>query len=289
MAFTRIDDDMDIIQKLDDEPNDVGGLTAAELKEEFDSAGNIMKQRVNRLMTELEAAPSAHSIGFTSTEAIAKNNVQDAIEAVQTNLESTEQTLSDSINNALMGQIPDRSLEARKLKQKTITGNEIADGTITAAKFAEGTTVAGWEELSIADVGLHISSGFTSIVAIDTAHTYFRYSRTMGIMLFRVAVRDIRAHNDTMVSVIQDYYKPAVPGSQGVSCAVDGLFHSNYLGDDEFNSRLIRAKMSLSDGSLSNGVFSYSIPVHIITNEAISSSNRVLISGWYLCGGRGDE
>ena len=41
------DDDMDIIQKLDDEPNDVGGLTAAQLKEVFDQAGNQVKDYIN--------------------------------------------------------------------------------------------------------------------------------------------------------------------------------------------------------------------------------------------------
>lgn len=37
------EDDLVIIQKLDDEPNDVGGLTAAELKAEFDK-GNLTAQ-----------------------------------------------------------------------------------------------------------------------------------------------------------------------------------------------------------------------------------------------------
>lgn len=32
LVIPGLDDDLDIIQKLDDEPNDVGGLTAAELK-----------------------------------------------------------------------------------------------------------------------------------------------------------------------------------------------------------------------------------------------------------------
>ena len=38
------EDDLVIIQKLDDEPNDVGGLTAAELKAEFDK-GNLTAQK----------------------------------------------------------------------------------------------------------------------------------------------------------------------------------------------------------------------------------------------------
>lgn len=41
------DEDMNIIQKLDDEPNDVGGLSAEQLKAEFDSAGNKTKDFIN--------------------------------------------------------------------------------------------------------------------------------------------------------------------------------------------------------------------------------------------------
>lgn len=39
--------DLNIIQKLDDEPNDVGGLTSAQLKAKFDEAGNTIKTYIN--------------------------------------------------------------------------------------------------------------------------------------------------------------------------------------------------------------------------------------------------
>lgn len=38
---------MNVIQKLDDEPNDVGGLTAAQLKAKFDESGNTIKTYLN--------------------------------------------------------------------------------------------------------------------------------------------------------------------------------------------------------------------------------------------------
>ncbi|WP_343121262.1 hypothetical protein [Intestinimonas butyriciproducens] len=47
LVIPGLDDDLDIIQKLDDEPNDVGGLTAAELKAKFDAAGNTIKRYIN--------------------------------------------------------------------------------------------------------------------------------------------------------------------------------------------------------------------------------------------------
>ncbi len=47
LVIPGLDVDMDVIQKLDDEPNDVGGLSPAQLKAEFDKAGNIIKKYLN--------------------------------------------------------------------------------------------------------------------------------------------------------------------------------------------------------------------------------------------------
>ncbi len=47
LEIQLLDGDLNIIQKLDDEPNDVGGLTSAELKAKFDESGNIIKKYIN--------------------------------------------------------------------------------------------------------------------------------------------------------------------------------------------------------------------------------------------------
>lgn len=47
LVIPGLDTDLDVIQKLDDEPNDVGGLSPAELKAKFDEAGNLIKGYVN--------------------------------------------------------------------------------------------------------------------------------------------------------------------------------------------------------------------------------------------------
>lgn len=51
MALTKLEENMDIIQQLDDEPNDVGGLTADQLKAQFDRAGNLVKAYINNTLT----------------------------------------------------------------------------------------------------------------------------------------------------------------------------------------------------------------------------------------------
>ena len=50
LEIQLLDGDLNIIQKLDDEPNDVGGLTSAELKAKFDESGNIIKKYINEIL-----------------------------------------------------------------------------------------------------------------------------------------------------------------------------------------------------------------------------------------------
>ena len=47
MAITPFEKDIEIIQKLDDEPNDVQGLTPEELKKRFDQAAIWLKEYIN--------------------------------------------------------------------------------------------------------------------------------------------------------------------------------------------------------------------------------------------------
>lgn len=54
MPLTYFTEDMDIIQKLDDQPNDIGGLSADQLKAKFDEGGNKVKTYLNSsLLPEL--------------------------------------------------------------------------------------------------------------------------------------------------------------------------------------------------------------------------------------------
>ena len=50
MAFEQFSKDMSIIAKLDDEPNDVGGLTAVDLKARFDEGGEALKDYINNVL-----------------------------------------------------------------------------------------------------------------------------------------------------------------------------------------------------------------------------------------------
>ena len=52
MALSKLTTDMNIISTLPDEPNDVGGLTAAEVKAKFDTGANAIKAYINGTLTE---------------------------------------------------------------------------------------------------------------------------------------------------------------------------------------------------------------------------------------------
>lgn len=59
MAFEKFNKDMKIISALDDEPNDVGGLTAAELKAKFDEGGEAIKNYINDTLIPAVVADGA--------------------------------------------------------------------------------------------------------------------------------------------------------------------------------------------------------------------------------------
>ena len=59
LEIQLLDGDLNIIQKLDDEPNDVGGLTSAELKAKFDESGNIIKKYINETLIPAVLAEDA--------------------------------------------------------------------------------------------------------------------------------------------------------------------------------------------------------------------------------------
>lgn len=50
MAIEKFNKNMAIIAALDDEPNDVGGMTSAELKNKFDEGGKAIQTYMNETL-----------------------------------------------------------------------------------------------------------------------------------------------------------------------------------------------------------------------------------------------
>lgn len=119
MAFDRMTDDMNIISKLPDEPNDEGGMTASALKATFDKAGTLAKTAINKLIAALGASTAAGNIGFARSTEVPADNVQDAIENVQS-----------QIAGVALGSIPDGSITAQQLAGGAVTAEKVADGAL---------------------------------------------------------------------------------------------------------------------------------------------------------------
>ena len=87
--------DLNIIQKLDDEPNDVGGMSAQELKETFDRAGNIIKSYINDSLV-----PQCLSEGVTEQTRVANENQRKANETARQSAESARVTAENARKSA---------------------------------------------------------------------------------------------------------------------------------------------------------------------------------------------
>lgn len=129
MSLPKFNEDMQIISKLADEPNDVGGLSANELKAKFDEAGNIIKAFINdTLLPYLEAATGAGDIGISNIPGL-----NDAA-----TVQAALQELKTQLNNTSTGSIPDRSLTGEKLVTGAVGTNELANASVTLDKIASG-------------------------------------------------------------------------------------------------------------------------------------------------------
>lgn len=101
MALPQITSDLKIIQKLDDYPNDVGGLSADELKAKFDEAGETIAEYLNETLLP---AITAENTPFASTDGIKADTVQAAIMALYSQLQGL-----------VLGAIPNGSVTLVKL------------------------------------------------------------------------------------------------------------------------------------------------------------------------------
>lgn len=83
MAISKFEKDMAIIAALDDEPNDVGGLSAQELKEKFDEGGQAVKSYINDTL-----------VPQINTQMATKEELDDLEVGVSPDLAATEAVLS---------------------------------------------------------------------------------------------------------------------------------------------------------------------------------------------------
>lgn len=107
MALPGFTTDLNIIQQLADEPNDVDGLSAQDLKEKFDEAGLTIQKWLNETLLP---ALIASNLGFTKTTEIPEETIQAAIVNVQ-----------EQVKNMAIGAVPNGSVNYLKLASDVTT------------------------------------------------------------------------------------------------------------------------------------------------------------------------
>lgn len=136
--LTRLLEDLSIISLLDDEPNDVGGLPAEELKAKFDEAANIIKNYINEtLLPQLAGTDGAANVGIETIPGVTgATNVQAALAKLESQLIGmTQGAVADmSITNAKLAAA---AVTASKIAALAVTTTALADGSVTTPKLAE--------------------------------------------------------------------------------------------------------------------------------------------------------
>ena len=164
--FSKLNNDLNIIQTLSDEPNDTGaeGLSPDELKAKFDEAANIIKTWINIThLAELALPTAADMIGFDDTDFddISAVSVQEAIAALYESMRDiTQASVADgaitsaklangsvthtklAANAVEAGNIKDSEVGTSKLASKAVTTDKINDGAVGTAQLGAGAVTA---------------------------------------------------------------------------------------------------------------------------------------------------
>lgn len=139
-----LDGDLNIIQALDDEPNDVGGLTSAELKAKFDESGNIIKKYINETLIPAVLAEDATEESRKQAEAqretneeqrIENENARIAAEDSRSTAESGRVTAEEARAAAEQARADENTgIVARATEQADIASNEASSASNSASE-----------------------------------------------------------------------------------------------------------------------------------------------------------
>lgn len=229
MAFTPCSADVTNISSLQPRPNDMDGLSAAQLQALFDKVGSDLKTYINStLLTELEGTGGAGNIGIEAITGLTATTIQAALEELLT-----------TISGIVVGQLGDDSVETGMLQSDCVTEPKLADAAVTSDKLASGAVETGkiadgavtTDKLSsgaattakIADAAIteaKISTGAVTngklgagaVTETKIADGAVTYAKTSGVQ---------QAHTATTVSV------PAIAAGGTVTVSVSGVTASN--------------------------------------------------------------
>jgi len=183
MSFQLMNDDVQIISKLGDEPNEDDGLDAAGLKAKFDEAATLLKAAHNTLVAALNAVNAAESVGFDSDD-IDGANVKAAMENLRSDLVTQMQSITQ-------GGVAEGGIQTAMLAANAVTGAKVAAGTLR--DDINGSTVMQLRR-----------SEFTSI----TNNLKLHYFRSLGLVFVEGTVEVVPSSANNSASLVFSYYAP---------------------------------------------------------------------------------
>ena len=134
LEIQLLDGDLNVIQKLDDEPNDVGGLTSAELKAKFDESGNIIKKYINETLIPAVLAEDATEEGRKQSEAARKSAEAARVAAEQGRVTAEEGRVSAESARAAAEQARSEAESSRASAENTRAQAETARASAEASR-----------------------------------------------------------------------------------------------------------------------------------------------------------
>ena len=209
MALTQFTEDLNIISALDDRPNDNDGLSATEVKYDFDLAGLLIQTYINTvLIPEVEAAIEAAALGITqngiSTEYINDGAVtEDKLSSVA----GLEAVVSKTIRN---GAVTREKLSSALQELLTTYGNSITN-------LATTTTAQG---NSISNLQTSLSNLSTTVSGKQAQHKTAMALLNSGLTTWTVIVAGVKPNNTVIVTPDADSFNEFV--DTGVRCTAQG-------------------------------------------------------------------
>lgn len=199
MAFTIPNGVTDVIKKLSNFPNRIDRLKATQLKAMFDQAAKNVQEDVKRLVSELGASTAAGNIGFARSTEVPADNVQDAIENVQS-----------QIAGVAMGEVPNGSVTAEKLAGGAVTAEKVAPGAIAFLDVSDQYQIS---------IGL-ATTGATSAKVLSHE---FRFLPALGVVAFNIRLNIETQEKAALYFVAEGPYTPRYNlYGEAVSASVTG-------------------------------------------------------------------
>lgn len=125
LEIELLDGDLSIIQKLDDEPNDVGGLSAQQLKAKFDESGLTIQRYINEKLIPAVLAENAVEVQRAANEAQRQENEAQRIEnenarqTAESGRAANEQTRTATENTRIANESARVAAEAQRAAAET--------------------------------------------------------------------------------------------------------------------------------------------------------------------------